>query len=121
MKRVIVVGAGAAGLAAAVRLRHAGYDVALYEKEPQVGGKMSRITGAGFTFDVGPTIVMMPALYREVFELAGRDPDDYIPLRKVEPLMEISFGPGERAPVERPVRPDRRLGGRERRGRAGLL
>ena len=97
MKRVIVVGAGAAGLAAAVRLRHAGYDVALYEKESQVGGKMSRITGAGFTFDVGPTIVMMPALYREVFELAGRDPDDYIPLRKVEPLMEISFGPGERA------------------------
>ena len=54
MKRVIVVGAGAAGLAAAVRLRHAGYDVALYEKEPKVGGKMSRITGAGFTFDVGP-------------------------------------------------------------------
>ena len=96
MKRVIVVGAGAAGLAAAVRLRHAGYDVALYEKEPQVGGKMSRIVGDGFTFDVGPTIVMMPALYREVFELAGRNPDDYIPLQKVEPLMEISFGPGER-------------------------
>ena len=96
MKRVIVVGAGAAGLAAAIRLRCAGYDVALYEKEPQVGGKMNRIREDGFTFDVGPTIVMMPALYREVFELAGRDPDDYIPLEKVEPLMEISFGPDER-------------------------
>lgn len=96
MKRVIVVGAGAAGLAAAIRLQCAGYDVALYEKEPQVGGKMSRISEEGFTFDVGPTIVMMPALYREVFEVAGRDPDDYIPMQKVEPLMEISFGPGER-------------------------
>lgn len=96
MKRVIVVGAGVAGLAAAIRLRCAGYDVALYEKESQVGGKMSRIRENGYTFDVGPTIVMMPALYCEVFELAGRDPDDYIPMRKVEPLMEISFGPGER-------------------------
>lgn len=96
MKRVIVVGAGAGGLAAAIRLQHAGYDVALYEKEPLVGGKMNRISEQGFTFDVGPTIVMMPELYREVFELAGRNPDDYIPLRKVEPMMEISFGPDER-------------------------
>ena len=96
MKRVIVIGAGIGGLAAAVRLQHAGYEVALYEKEPQVGGKMSRIRGDGFTFDVGPTIVMMPALYREAFEACGRDADDYIPMEKVEPLMDVSFGPNER-------------------------
>ncbi|WP_290995858.1 phytoene desaturase family protein [Gordonibacter sp.] len=96
MERVIVVGAGVGGLAAAVRLQNAGYQVTLYEKEPLVGGKMNRIEEDGFTFDVGPTIVMMPELYREVFELAGRDPDDYIPLTKVEPLMDISFGPDER-------------------------
>ncbi len=96
MERIIVVGAGVSGLAAAVRLRHAGYDVALYEKEPQVGGKMNRISEAGFTFDVGPTIVMMPELYREVFELAGRDPDDYITMAPVEPLMDISFSADER-------------------------
>ena len=68
MERVIVIGAGVGGLAAAVRLQNAGYQVALYEKEPQVGGKMNRICEKGFTFDVGPTIVMMPELYREVFE-----------------------------------------------------
>lgn len=96
MKRVIVIGAGVGGLAAAVRLQHAGYEVALYEKEPQVGGKMSRICKDGFTFDVGPTIVMMPDLYREVFEVCGRDPDEYIPLQKVEPLMDITFGPDDR-------------------------
>ena len=96
MKRVIVIGAGIGGLAAAVRLQHAGYEVALYEKEPQVGGKMSRIRGDGFTFDVGPTIVMMPALCREAFEACGRDADDYIPMEKVEPLMDVSFGPNER-------------------------
>ena len=57
---------------------------------------MSRIRGDGFTFDVGPTIVMMPALYREAFEACGRDADDYIPMEKVEPLMDVSFGPNER-------------------------
>lgn len=96
MKKVIVVGAGAGGLATAIRLQLAGYAVTLYEKEPLVGGKMNRISAEGFTFDVGPTIVMMPKLYREVFELAGRDPDDYIPMKKVEPLMELSFGPNAR-------------------------
>lgn len=96
MKKVIVVGAGAGGLAAAIRLQLAGYTVTLYEKEPLVGGKMNRISEEGFTFDVGPTIVMMPKLYREVFELAGRDPDDYIPMSKVEPLMDLSFGPDAR-------------------------
>ncbi len=96
MERVVVVGAGASGLAAAIRLRIAGYEVALYEKEPQVGGKMNRISEEGFTFDVGPTIVMMPELYREVFELAGRDPDDYVPMVAVEPLMDIGFSADER-------------------------
>ena len=96
MKRVIVIGAGVAGLAAAARLQHAGYEVTLFEKEPLVGGKMNQIREEGFTFDVGPTIVMMPDLYREVFETCGRNADDYIPMEKVEPLMDISFGPGDR-------------------------
>lgn len=96
MKRILVVGAGIGGLASAVRLQKAGYDVELLEKEPRVGGKMNQIGDKGFTFDVGPTIVMMPELYREVFEQCGRDPDDYIPMEKVEPLMEISFSSGER-------------------------
>ena len=55
MKRVIVIGAGVAGLAAAARLQHAGYEVTLFEKEPLVGGKMNQIREEGFTFDVGPT------------------------------------------------------------------
>ncbi|MEG0504385.1 MAG: NAD(P)-binding protein, partial [Raoultibacter sp.] len=76
MKRVIVVGAGVGGLAAAIRLQHAGYEVELYEKEPRVGGKMNQIQGDGFSFDVGPTIVMMPSQYRELFELCGKNPDD---------------------------------------------
>lgn len=60
MKRVNVVGAGVAELVAAVRLQNEGYDVHLYEKNHQVGGKMFQIEEDGSRFDVGPTIVMSP-------------------------------------------------------------
>ncbi len=73
-KKVIVIGAGVAGMASAIRLQQAGYDVELFEKEALPGGKMHRVEKDGFKFDLGPTIVMMPELYREIFELCGRDP-----------------------------------------------
>ena len=71
--------------------QQAGYAVTLYEKESQPGGKMNQIKQAGFTFDVGPTIVMMPEIYREIFELCGVDPDDYIPMEKVDPMLQLYF------------------------------
>ncbi len=91
MKKIIVIGAGLAGLSAAVRLQKLGYEVHLYEKQETPGGKMSQIQKGGFTFDVGPTIVMMPEIYREIFEFCGKDPDAYIPMEKVEPMLELFF------------------------------
>lgn len=64
-KKVLVVGAGMAGLSSAIRLQHAGYEVEIYEQGPQPGGKMHQIQAEGFTFDVGPTLVMMPSIYQE--------------------------------------------------------
>lgn len=90
-KKVLVVGAGTAGLGAAIRLQHAGYDVEIYEQNDIPGGKMHRIEADGHHFDVGPSIVMMPDVYREVFELAGRDPDDYIPMKKLDPMYDVYF------------------------------
>lgn len=94
MKKVIVIGAGVAGLASAIRLQHAGYEVEIYEKESMPGGKMHRIKQDGYEFDLGPTIVMMPELYREIFELAGRNPDDYIPMQKLTPMYSAYFNNG---------------------------
>lgn len=95
MKKIIVVGAGIASLSAAVRLQKLGYQVTLYEKESQPGGKMNQIKAQGFTFDVGPTIVMMPEIYREVFTFAGVNPDDYIPMEKVDPMLDLHFSEQE--------------------------
>lgn len=98
MKKIIVIGAGVAGLSTAVRLQKLGYEVTLYEKDRQVGGKMNQIKTAGFTFDLGPTIVMMPEIYREVFEFCGKDPDDYISMKKVDPMLKLYFNKEE--PIE---------------------
>lgn len=94
MKRVNLVGAGTAGLAAAIRLQNEGYEVHLYEKNDKVGGKMFQINEKGYKFDVGPTIVMTPDIYNEVFEVAGRDPKDYIPMKRLDPMMGVSYKDG---------------------------
>ncbi|MFZ0445342.1 MAG: phytoene desaturase family protein [Bacillus sp. (in: firmicutes)] len=90
-KKVIVIGAGVAGLASAIRLQQAGYEVEVFEKEKMPGGKMNRIEIDGYRFDLGPSIVMMPELYREIFELCGRNPDDYIPMERLDPMYSVYF------------------------------
>ena len=95
-KKIIVVGAGVGGLATAIRLQSKGYEVEIFEKEEMVGGKMHQIKGNGFTFDLGPTIVMMPEIYNEIFEIAGKDPKDYIPMESLDPIYSLTFHTGER-------------------------
>ncbi len=98
-KKVIVIGAGAAGLASAIRLQHAGYQVELYEKEATPGGKMNQLEMDGYRFDLGPSLVMMPDVYREVFQLCGRDPDDYIPMKKLDPMYRVYFSNDSSRPI----------------------
>jgi len=93
-KHLIVVGAGTAGLAAAIRLQAQGFQVTIYEKNPQVGGRMYAFTEKGFQFDVGPTIVMMPEIYREIFEISGVNPDDYIQMQLLDPLYQLHYQDG---------------------------
>lgn len=94
MKKVIIIGAGVAGLASAIRLKTLGFDVEIYEKNEKVGGRMFSIEERGFKFDVGPTIVMMPDMYKEVFTFSGVNPDDYIKMKQVDPLNVIHFSDG---------------------------
>lgn len=91
MKKTIVIGAGVGGLSAAIKLQNQGYQVEIYEKGNQPGGKMHQIKDSGFTFDVGPTIVMMPEVYRDVFRQAGRNPEDYIPMKRLDPMYDVYF------------------------------
>lgn len=90
-KKVIVIGAGVAGLTTAIRLQKDGYQVEIFEKNAIPGGKMHQLKFGGHTFDVGPTLVMMPEVYRDVFRYAGKNPDDYIQMTKLDPMYEVLF------------------------------
>src|SRR6185436_14279751 len=48
----------------------------------------------GFVFDAGPTIITAPWMFRELFELAGRDIDDYVQLVPLDPFYRIRFEDG---------------------------
>lgn len=69
MAKVIVVGAGIAGIASAIRLRASGYEVEVYEANAYAGGKLSDFEDQGFRFDAGPSLFTMPQLVEELFAL----------------------------------------------------
>ena len=77
MKKVIVVGAGIAGLATACRLSSKGHDVTIIEKNAFHGGKCSTITLDKYRFDRGPSLFTMPQYLEELFSDCGKQLSDY--------------------------------------------
>ncbi|MCD1261030.1 phytoene desaturase [Paenibacillus athensensis] len=91
-RKVLIVGAGPGGLAAAMLLAAQGLDVAVYEKQPQVGGRSSRLTLGEFHFDRGATFLMMPHKWQELFAMTGRRLEDHVRLVPLEPMYRLQFG-----------------------------
>jgi phytoene desaturase len=89
--RIIIIGAGPAGLTSAMILAYRGYDVIVLEKEREPGGRNKAIHLGPYTFDTGPTFLMMPFVLNEVFELAGKSRDDYLNIVKLDPIYRLSF------------------------------
>jgi phytoene desaturase len=97
VSRVVVVGAGVGGLAAACRLAAAGHEVVVCEASAEVGGKLGLVrttTSRGdFRFDTGPSLLTLPHLLREVFDDTGGWPDT-LSLTPLEPLARYRFADG---------------------------
>lgn len=93
-KKIIVIGAGLGGLAAGLRLAHAGHRVTILEKNEQPGGKVNRLEWEGFHFDTGPTILTLPEEIYRLFRELGRDPDEYLTLRAFDPIYRAHFQDG---------------------------
>lgn len=93
-KSVAIIGAGIAGLAAAIRLRKQGFEVTVYEANKSVGGKMSEIQIDGFRFDRGPTVLTKPEYVEELFELCHKKASDYWNHTPVDPIFKYFFEDG---------------------------
>ena len=94
-QRVIVIGAGFAGLSAATQLAHQGYDVTVLEKNSMPGGRARVFSDQGFVFDMGPSWYWMPDVFDDYFARFGKKTSDYYQLVRLDPSYKVIFGPGQ--------------------------
>lgn len=98
-KRVIVIGAGFAGISAASHLAAKGYQVTILEKNSIPGGRARKFEAEGFMFDMGPSWYWMPDVFDHYFAGFGKKTADYYDLVRLDPSYSVFFGEGERMDV----------------------
>jgi phytoene desaturase len=97
MGRIAVIGAGMGAMAAAARLAVAGHRVVVYERTETYGGAVRRFERDGFTFDTGPGLLPVPAVFRDLFVKTGKRPlEECVELVQVDPSTEHVFADGTR-------------------------
>jgi len=94
-KKVIIIGAGFAGLATASCLAKEGFDVTILEKNSVPGGRARKFEAEGFMFDMGPSWYWMPDVFEDYFAHFGKKPSDYYDLKRLDPSYSVFFGKGD--------------------------
>src|SRR5947209_18153791 len=92
--KIIVIGGGFGGLAAAIRLQASGHAVTLVEARENLGGRAYQLKEEGFTFDMGPTLITAPHLLEDLWATAGRSLKEDVPLVPLSPFYRIYFSDG---------------------------
>ncbi|MBS0123445.1 phytoene desaturase [Thetidibacter halocola] len=92
----VVIGAGLGGLASAMRLGARGYRVTVIDRLDVPGGRGSAIWKGGHRFDLGPTIVTVPQIFKELWAACGRQFHAEVDLRPLDPFYEIRWPDGSR-------------------------
>ncbi|MGY1778813.1 phytoene desaturase family protein [Geodermatophilus sp. SYSU D01036] len=99
MARVVVVGAGLGGLAAAARLGALGHRVTVLEQSGAVGGKLGWYARDGHAFDTGPSLVTLPQVLRDLFDATGGPLEESVDLVRLDPAVDYRFADGTRLAV----------------------
>jgi phytoene desaturase len=89
MSKIIVIGSGFGGLAAAIRLAARGHQVELFERRDKLGGRAYVYEVNGFKFDGGPTVITAPFMFDDLWAAAGRTREDYFQLVPCDPYYRI--------------------------------
>lgn len=96
---VVVVGAGLAGLSAALRLVGAGRKVTVIEREAVPGGRNGLLNKQGYAFDTGPTVLTMPDLIADALACVGEEIKDWLDLVPLSPLYRAFYADGSQLDV----------------------
>ena len=91
MDRVVVVGSGIGGLAAAAELSAKGAAVTVLERAGAIGGKMRRLEVGGRLVDAGPTVFTMKWVFDSIFEAAGESFDDAVGLHRLDVIARNAW------------------------------
>lgn len=90
-KKAIIIGAGIGGLALGNILQKAGYNVHIYEKNDQLGGRAGQVTIDGYRYDTGPSWYLMPEVFEHYFELFDHDVKKDLELFRLTPAYKVFF------------------------------
>ncbi len=89
--KIIIIGSGMGGLAAALRLAHQGFDVTVLEKQARPGGRSNVIEENGFRVDTGPTILVMKETLEDTYRAVGQNLHQRLSIRQIDPNYRIYF------------------------------
>ena len=92
--KIVVIGAGMGGMTAAARLSRGGHEVVVYEASDQVGGKCRTEWIGKVAFDTGPSLLTLPAVYRDFFQRTGKPMGLVCPIESVSPSFDYRFADG---------------------------
>lgn len=93
-KKIVIVGAGIAGLAAAVRLKSQGHSVEVYEANSFPGGKLTAFKEKGYRFDMGPSLFTMPQLVEDLFKTANKPMSKYFSYSRKDVVCNYFYEDG---------------------------
>ena len=93
-QKAIIIGAGFAGIATALRLRALGYEVTLLERLQSIGGRAQVFERGGYRHDAGPTVITAPFLFDELFELFDEKLEDHLEFVPLDPFYRFHFADG---------------------------
>jgi len=92
--KIVVIGAGMGGMTAAARLSRGGHEVVVYEASDQVGGKCRTEWIGKVAFDTGPSLLTLPAVYKDFFQRTGKPMGLVCPIESVNPSFDYRFVDG---------------------------
>jgi len=90
-KHIVIVGAGPGGLCAGMLLSQRGFKVSIFDKNSEVGGRSRPTHMNGYTFDTGPTFLLMKGVLDEMFELCERRSEDYLEFQSLNPMYQLLY------------------------------